>query len=393
MSERQKESAVVFIAHTYLSGLVYHWVHLAGELIKGSHNNSFDMYICSHVQEQQKGSWVELRKKVQLESLISVQDYDVAVYQSVEKLLERYTKVIIHYGGGHNLLKPLKRLKKVFGARIKIVAITQSFRHDHWLRLPVSAYQFVLYKKYVDYVVFQCPYASKQFFGGQWLLNNNRGGCIPLGLEAFTDKEMGERPQEVLGSPDIRDLLEEKDKFNFVFLGEFRPGKGQAWLYDAIRPIMKENSWLRMYYLGGGGVLAESMRAQIKKDGLEDQVICPGHIQRKNIPWILARCHSALIPTRSETFGHCFAEPAMAGLPIIGTRVGAGEYLIQDMLTGIGFTYGNKAGLRAAVRFMATRKDLARKMGDTAREMVKGLFLHTNVARAYISLYEKLLEE
>jgi glycosyltransferase involved in cell wall biosynthesis len=81
----------------------------------------------------------------------------------------------------------------------------------------------------------------------------------------------------------------------------------------------------------------------------------------------------------------------MAGIPIIGTRVGVGEYLIQDMLTGIGFTFGNTEAVREAAQFLATHKEAARKMGQTLRSVVKEEFLHVNVARAYMSLYERLL--
>jgi glycosyltransferase involved in cell wall biosynthesis len=315
------------------------------------------------------------------------------VYQKVRPLFERYQKVVVHYGGGHHLLAPLIQLKKEFGSRLLIIAITQSYQHDNWKRIPVSTYQFFLYKKYVDYVVFQCPYAAHQMVGGNWLLAHNRGGFIPLGLEDFSDARMSERPVDVVGTPDIRGLLEEEDKFNFIFLGEFRPGKGQFWLFHALLPVLKKNPHVRMFFLGGAGVwpLLDAMREKVKACGVEKQVICPGNILRKYVPWILAHCHAALIPTRAETFGHCFAEPAMAGIPIIGTRVGVGEYLIQDMLTGIGYTFGNTEGVREAAQFLATHKEAARKMGQTLRTVVKEEFLHVNVARAYMSLYEKLL--
>lgn len=386
-----QKDAVVFMAHCYPSGLIYHWAHLAGELALAHQKNKFDFFICSHVEEQYKGSWDLLRQRVPEKQIMTVTDYDLGVYQVVKTLLENHPKVIVHYGGGHNLLKPLKRIKKEFGKRLIVIAITQSYRHDHWLRIPVSTYQFLLYKKYVDYVVFQCPYAARRFVGGGWFLDNNRGGYIPLGVESFSEEQMTIRPEEVVGNPDIRDLLEEKDWFNFVYLAEVRPGKGQHWLLDALRPVLQNNPKARMFFLGGGGSLFDALRSKVKKYGLEKQVICPGTVARKFVPWILAHCHAALIPTRAETFGHCFSEPAMAGIPILGTRVGVGEYLIQDMLTGIGFTYGNTDCIRESAQFFVTHKEDVKKMGETLKESVKNEFLHTKVANAYMLLYERLL--
>lgn len=384
-------NAVVFMAHCWQGGLVFHWVFLADEMVRANKSSAFDLFICSHTSEQNKGSWDLLRRLVPEQHLMTVNDYGPDVYQQLKKLFARYQKVVVHYGGGHNLLKPLIKLKKEYGSRLLIIAITQSYQHDNWRRILASSYQFILYKKYVDYVAFQCPYAAHKFVGGQWLLDNNRGGFIPLGLEEFSEERVSERPPEAIGLPDIREMLEEKDRFNFIFLGEFRPGKGHFWLYDALFPVLKANPFVRMYFLGGGGSLLEKMRRQIKEQNLEDQVICPGNVPRKYVPWVLAHCNAALIPTRAETYGHCFAEPAMAGLPIIGTRVGVGEYLIQDMLTGIGFTFGNTETVREAAQFMATHKDDAKRMGQTLRTMVKDYFLHKNVARADLALYERLL--
>jgi glycosyltransferase involved in cell wall biosynthesis len=252
-------------------------------------------------------------------------------------------------------------------------------------------YQFYLYKKYVDYVVFQCPYAARRFVGGGWLLDHNRGGYIPLGVEAFSEELMTTRPTEAVGCPDIRELLEEKGWFNFVYLAEIRPGKGQSWLLDALRPVLEKNPKARMFFLGGGRELLDAFRLKVAGYGLENQVICPGVIPRQYVPWVLAHCNAGLIPTRSETFGHCFSEPAMAGIPILGTRVGAGEYLIQDMVTGIGFTYGNSEALRESAQFFISHKEDVKKMGETLRDAVKTEFLHEKIANAYMMLYARLL--
>lgn len=386
-----KKSAVVFIAHCYPSGLVYHLAFLACALERASHNGDCDLFVCSHRSEQYSGSWALLRERVPHNRILTVDDYGESIRRCIEKLFDDHGQVLVHFGGGHHQLFPLLHLRRRFGERLRLVATTHSYQHDNWKRLPVSAVQHALYRRYVDHVIFQCPYAARRFVGGQRLLSAGRASIIPLGVEDFSGATaMPSMPEDPLGMPDIRPLLLETGVFNIVYLGAFRPGKGHLWLLEALADAIRKYPQVRIFFLGDGPVLPV-VRQAVKQLDLGRQVIVPGRIERGAVPFVLSRCHCALVPSRAETFGHCFAEPMAAGLPVIGTRVGAAEYLIQDMMTGIGFSFGDSHRLRSAVEFLVSHPDAARNMGRSAQGVVAGFCSHDGIAMAHWRLYQSLL--
>lgn len=388
----KKPTAVIYMAHCYPNGLVYHMAYLARELILLTKNGGPETFVCSTEQEQFKGSWEMLRKDVPASDILIVTDYDEDIESKIGELFKQYQRVLVHFGGGHHQLRPFARLRKKFGKRLILVATTHSFQVDSWRRIPVSCLQFLLYVKYVDHVIFQSPYTLRMFTGGKWLMRHNKASIIPLGVEPFAEEGFKQNPGHELGQPDIRELLCAKDLFKLVYLAAFRPGKGHVWLVKNLGPILKQKPHIKILMLGNGMTHSIIVKL-IKKLGLSEQIICPGYIQRADIPWVLHHCNAALVVSRAETFGHCYVEPAMAGLPIIGTRVGAGEYLIQDMETGIGFSMGDADRFSHAVEYLSSHCDEARSMGDQLCKLAHALYFHNDVAASHLRLYMQLLED
>lgn len=384
------KTAVLFFAHSYPSGLVYHLAHLACALTETPAPIPCELFICSEKQEQYAGTWEMLKSKIDSRHVVMFSNYDDDVVRKLEQLLERFDKLLIHFGGGFHQLHPLIAIRRKYGDRIKLVATTHAFHMGTWKRFPSSLLQFLLYWRHVDHVVFQTPYTARKFFGGGWLLHRGRASIIPLGVEHFDRNESESRPQEPLGNPDLQALLSDRTFFNIVYLATFKPGKGHLWLLRTLGGVLCENPKIRVFLLGDGKLL-EKVRQVVSRLHLERQVICPGRIQRKHIPWVLAQQQLALVISRGETFGHCFLEPAFAGLPVLGTRVGVGEYLIQDMQTGIGFAYGDAKSLQDAVRFFGRHPEEGRRMGGQLKHACVKTFTHDSIARAHACLYKRLL--
>jgi glycosyltransferase involved in cell wall biosynthesis len=385
------KNAVIFFAHCFPSGLVYHLVLLGIELERVfQENEQTDFFVCSHSKEQYEGSWAFLRSKVPEAKLFSINNYNSDVCETIISLLKKYDRVLIHFGGGHNQLKPFVKLRRQYPTRLVFIATTHSFRLDSWKRIPVSLTQYLLYRRFVDHIVFQSPFTARKFVGGSWLLSHNRASIIPLGVEPFPNEINTTSLDQPLSKPDIREVLTDPTLFKFVYLAQFRSGKKHQWLVNALAPILRENKDVRVLFLGKGSTYP-AVKNLIDRLSLDEQIVCPGSVQRKNIPWVLVQCQAAIVASRSETFGHCYLEPGMAGIPIIGTRVGVGEFLIQDMQTGIGFSLRDVARFRSAVSYFITHPDDAKKMGACLKSMVENLFTHASIAKAHARLYSELL--
>jgi len=381
--------AVVFVGQMYPFGLIRHLAYLGIELCRLFKGTDIAFYLASIYDESHEEDWKLVRQKIPNASILQGETFEQIV-GGIAVLCDRYDRVLIHCGGGYSQIKRLRPLKAKFGKRVTLVATTHSYRHDSWSRPLMSYFQSWLYRLYADHVVFQCPYAARRFVGHAWFFRHGKASIIPLGVESFED----DRVQNDFSQQGwAADLLDEKT-FKFVYLAQLRKGKKHLWLIRNLVETLEQHPRARLFFVGGrGDDIQQQLMAFISRNGLERQVILTGQIPRKDVPWVLRHCDCALVPSQAETFGHCFLEPMMAGIPVIGTRVGVAEYAIQDYCTGLGFTTGNVEELIQAVRYILRHPSDAKRMGDHAYKLVSMLFTHGQVAEAHRRLYCQLLDE
>ena len=137
--------------------------------------------------------------------------------------------------------------------------------------------------------------------------------------------------------------------------------------------------------------MKKDVTAVTRNLGLDGQVLMPGRIERIDVPWLLRHCDCAVVPSQAETFGHTFIEPMAAGIPVLGTRVGVGEYMVRDYETGMGFDFSRKS-LEYAAEYLVSHRDECRIFGDNARKFVQTMFLKSHIADTYARLYKDLFE-
>jgi glycosyltransferase involved in cell wall biosynthesis len=228
--------------------------------------------------------------------------------------------------------------------------------------------------------------------GSSLLFKCGMGVVILLGCEEMPDIEK-EVPSGIEKSGIIDVLLDDK-RFKMVYLAQFRPGKMHVWLVKALIPILKANPQLCLILCGmGSEIVINEVKSVIKRNNLSRQVLMPGQIPRYEVPWLLKHVNCAIVPSRAETFGHNYLEPMFAGLPVVGTRVGIGREVIEDGVTGFGFSLKKPAGLRQAISKFIESPSLAKNMGFKAYERVRNTFRHSDVAIKLVKLYQELLTD
>lgn len=392
---QRKSDAVVFIGMVYPWGGIRHFALLGCELYK-ARSSSVDFYYAAITREADKGCWQLVRGVVSEDYIIEEPNFALLV-DHIVGLLKDYHHLIVHTGGGWGqtkyFIKALRHLHKNERCRIHLIATTHSYRHDSALRVPMSAFQWVLYHLYYDKVVFQCQYAADRFVGGKSLLRDGKGVVVPLGCEPFGELA-SEVPAGIAPKKTLLALLQSDRLFKFVYLAGFRPGKMHGWLVRALAPVLKRHPAVRVLFCGTGdqSVIDDTV-AVIRSEGLSDQILLAGQIARNEVPWLLAHCDCAVVPSRAETFGHNFLEPMFAGLPVLGTRVGIGRDIIKDGETGYVFELGGPFSLRTAAEKLLSDVSAVRKMGKRAKALVENDFTHAAVSRQLVKVYSDILEE
>ena len=394
MPDATTNFAILFPAYSHgvknvRPGLSLHLAKQALALHEVAREARVKVYVASTPDEDTPGLWDRLRAAFGPEEILELEDECASLTRAAADLLRRHSRVLVHVQGTRQLMA-LIPVKRCHGRRLKIVYSVHSFRNASWRRLPYSWLLSYRLSRYVDYSLFLSPFAVSRFARADRLLRSGRAGVMPLGVEEDTVPRVP-RPGEI--HPDLMSTLAEPGAFRFIYLAAFKPGKGQEWLVEAAGPVLRRHRNARIILAGWGD---ETLRRRITvaaaRHNIAPQILMPGPISRDLIPWLLEHCEAGVVPSRSETFGQCIVEPMIAGLPVVGTRTGVGEWLLMDYHTGIGIEYGDGPGLARAIAYLVTHPGAAATMGRNAASTVRAVLGWRDVGACHFRLYSALME-
>jgi glycosyltransferase involved in cell wall biosynthesis len=182
------------------------------------------------------------------------------------------------------------------------------------------------------------------------------------------------------------------DQFVVGTVGTPRPAKGFDVLLDAARILKSRSGGYRFVVVGDltfgrGAELFDGRAAR----GLTNDVIITGF--RSDVPNALAAFDIYALTSRYEGFSLAVVEAMAAGLPVVATRCGGPEQILDDGVTGLLVENGSAEAIANAIERLRANADDRRRLGNAARNAVSERFTLEAQARAYERLYEECLEE
>jgi glycosyltransferase involved in cell wall biosynthesis len=371
-TDEASKKAVFFYASSAGMGLTSHFTDSVQDLYKNA--EKFDFYLVSDAKEQNPGLWEQVEESIPGENIIKFNEIDYnTLNDRLSIIIEKYDRVVFHFQGITQILKTRKLIKKYKSGTIVTI---NSFSHGTWKRNIASFIYTTVILRYIDKAIFLSPFAWKTFTGSSLLFKKGKIAHIPFNLPRLEDQYIHEDET----------ILDEND-FNIVYLANFTKHKGHERFLNGIKLFLKEFTDVKIYFFGEGKRKAILLK-KIKDAGLEKNIFCPGRIPRKLVPSILKKSSIALIFSGTETAGHTIIEPMMMGIPVISTRVGFGEYLIQDGINAIGISTNND--LYLALKRLKNDSILRKELGTNAKTMIHEFYKYDRMIKAYIDLYASL---
>lgn len=148
-----------------------------------------------------------------------------------------------------------------------------------------------------------------------------------------------------------------------LFVGRLSPEKGAATMLRAWSRLVKPVP-LR---IAGSGPEQQALEQQARRDGLRN-VEFLGHVPRESALGLLRDARFLVFPSVwYEGFPMTICEAFACGTPVICSRMGAMEELVEDNGTGLHFGPGNAEELAARVSWAWDHPDDMRRMGLAAR--------------------------
>lgn len=144
------------------------------------------------------------------------------------------------------------------------------------------------------------------------------------------------------------------------------------------------------FRIGGDGPKLEAYQAKAQAMGLHNRVHWLGHVSRAQAPTLFRDCHIFVMPSRHETFGVVYAEAIASGKPVIATRCGGAEFIVNET-NGILVNVADVPALSQAMQTMAAQWSEYRP--EIIRQDFEQRFSRAAVVKQLCALYENIIKK
>jgi phosphatidylinositol alpha-1,6-mannosyltransferase len=162
--------------------------------------------------------------------------------------------------------------------------------------------------------------------------------------------------------------------------------KGQHHLIEAVKRMADQNIDV-MLSLVGTGDSHDSYAALAVDLGIADRVRFVGYVPREAIAGHFLAAHVFALPSYNEGMAIAALEAMASGLPVVLTRTGGTEELVEEGVNGLTFDWADVDALTMHLRRLATDRVLARRMGAASRTRAMQ-FSWDSIAEVYLNLFE-----
>lgn len=208
-------------------------------------------------------------------------------------------------------------------------------------------------------------------------------GCEVRVIPNFIDTEIfSPRPGN-----NLRKALANTEERILMHMSNFRPVKRVSDVVRVAARVM-ERLPARLIFVGDGPdrPLAEE---QARNLGIGDRVLLLG--KQESVAELLACADLFLLLSESESFGLGALEAMAVGVPVLGTRCGGLEEVVDDGVTGRLLPVGAVDAMADAAVEMLGDADRWQAMGRAARAVAEERFSAERIVPMYESLYEEVL--
>ncbi len=180
-----------------------------------------------------------------------------------------------------------------------------------------------------------------------------------------------------------RDLHLHGDVPVIGIVAALRPEKNHLLFLRAAKWIQQQVPDAR-FLIVGDGPQREPIELAALSAGLRDSVMMLG--ARSDIPDLLTAMDIFVLPSHIEANPVSILEAMATGLPVIATRVGSVPETVQEGQTGYLVATGDAASIARQCVHLVSRPDVARRLGQNARESVRQQWSLEHMVRGYEQL-------
>ena len=164
--------------------------------------------------------------------------------------------------------------------------------------------------------------------------------------------------------------------------------KGQDQLIGAVKRLTDEGFDVVLNLVGTGD--AQPTYEKYALDlGIRERIHFSGYVPRDEINAHFNNADGFVLPSYNEGMSLAALEAMAAGLPLVVTRTGGTEELVEEGLNGFSFVWGDVDKLTNDLRTLAKNRVLARRMGGLSRLRAES-FGWDVIANRFLDLFDQI---
>jgi len=296
--------------------------------------------------------------------------YVITVFCFLFKMRDTYDIIHCHLAQGFHSAAALL-FRAIFNKKVIIkVGATGPLSDFKMLREVLGGTLLVRLLRYADRIITVCSQATAEAL--QAGIPESRIAQIPNGVDV----------QHFTLSPGhaTAGLI--------TFVGRLDYMKGVHVLLEAFAMLIKQGLTAFLQIIGDGPDREKLLRMteilriteSVRFCGVSEDVA--GRLQASAV---------FVLPSLSEGLSNVVLEAMACGLPVVATRVGGTEELIENGISGILVEPGRPEQLCEALQRVLNEEGFAKRLGAQARRRVETCFALPRVVDAYLDLYRELL--
>jgi glycosyltransferase involved in cell wall biosynthesis len=192
---------------------------------------------------------------------------------------------------------------------------------------------------------------------------------------------------EELGRQFRREMNIAPEEMLVAAIGTLAKRKGHDTLLEAAPKILQAQPQTRFVICGSGPLEAE-LKAQIAQLELAERVILLG--ERNDVRPLLAALEVFAMPSRAEGLGVAALEAGAMGKPVVASRVGGLQEVVENGKTGLLVAPNDPQELAQAILQLLNNATQRAEFGNNARARVMTLFSRTHMLAQTEALYWSL---
>ena len=180
----------------------------------------------------------------------------------------------------------------------------------------------------------------------------------------------------------------EKDTYNFINIAFLTKKKNQDVLIRAFSYAFKNRADIKLT-IAGYGTEYDNLDKLIKELNMEDQISLFGRASREEVKMLLQKSDTFVLSSQYETFGVVIIEAMACGLPVLATKCGGPESIINSDEVGLLSEIDESSLSEKLLEMYNKRSDFN---AHYIRKYVENNFSEEAVCLKLKKIYEKVLK-